>query len=347
MPLTEGAAAILSSAASAGVSGALSVGSGLFGKKKAKKYNLELQQDQFDKNMEMARWQNDRNRENAEWVYNKNLEQWNRENEYNSPAAQMQRYKEAGLNPNLMYTSAGSNTAASSPTMSEIEQNGYPMSGGSGVGDSMPSVAIPDLFHEYMNLKTQKLQQDSIQQNINLQKSQEDSFKAMAFLNNLKGLQLNSGAPYWSSNAKYDNLGKQMALDLKKETYKNIVFNNEELNPLRKAAMLTDNFLKQQNYMFNEDANPLKLLAMKLNANHLKLSNDGLKLDNDFKKDRNQYSGEAFKFDNEIKREIHFGKKLDNDIKYMINDIINNPDDHDSWSDVEKYIMAMFRGWSY
>lgn len=32
-----------------------------------------------------------------------NIDQWNRENEYNSPAAQMARYAAAGLNPNLIY----------------------------------------------------------------------------------------------------------------------------------------------------------------------------------------------------------------------------------------------------
>lgn len=32
-----------------------------------------------------------------------NLEQWNRNNAYNSPAAQMQRFKAAGLNPDLIY----------------------------------------------------------------------------------------------------------------------------------------------------------------------------------------------------------------------------------------------------
>lgn len=38
-------------------------------------------------------------RENREF----SLEMWNRNNEYNTPLAQMQRIKEAGLNPNLMY----------------------------------------------------------------------------------------------------------------------------------------------------------------------------------------------------------------------------------------------------
>lgn len=39
-----------------------------------------------------------------------NIEQWNRENAYNSPAAQMARFKAAGLNPNLIY--GQSNTSA-------------------------------------------------------------------------------------------------------------------------------------------------------------------------------------------------------------------------------------------
>lgn len=33
-----------------------------------------------------------------------NLEQWHRQNEYNSPIQQMARYQEAGLNPNLIYS---------------------------------------------------------------------------------------------------------------------------------------------------------------------------------------------------------------------------------------------------
>lgn len=56
----------------------------------------------------------------AQWQYQANLEQWHRENEYNSPAAQMQRYMDAGLNPNLIYgqqnLSAGS-PQAQAPTL--------------------------------------------------------------------------------------------------------------------------------------------------------------------------------------------------------------------------------------
>ena len=69
------------------------------------------------------------NKEMAEYAYSKDLEMWNRSNKwnldrwneqnlYNSPEQQMERYKEAGLNPNLIYgtgtTSAGNTSLPAS-----------------------------------------------------------------------------------------------------------------------------------------------------------------------------------------------------------------------------------------
>ena len=65
------------------------------------------------------------NKNMAEYAYSKDLEMWNKSNQYNyerwqeqnlynSPSSQMQRYKEAGLNPNLIYgtgTSSAGNTS--------------------------------------------------------------------------------------------------------------------------------------------------------------------------------------------------------------------------------------------
>ena len=57
-----------------------------------------------DWNLNLAKQQN-------QW----NIEQWNRENEYNSPSAQMARYKAAGLNSDLIY--GQQNLSAASPEM--------------------------------------------------------------------------------------------------------------------------------------------------------------------------------------------------------------------------------------
>lgn len=58
---------------------------------------------------------NRKNRKFAQEMYDKqkadNLAFWNLQNQYNSPAAQMQRFRDAGLNPNLIY--GQQNTAGS------------------------------------------------------------------------------------------------------------------------------------------------------------------------------------------------------------------------------------------
>lgn len=67
---------------------------------------------------------NQANRELAEYQYSKDLEMWNKGNAYNSPTAQMERLRSAGLNPNLVYGSGGATTQAvalpkyNAPTMS-------------------------------------------------------------------------------------------------------------------------------------------------------------------------------------------------------------------------------------
>lgn len=57
-------------------------------------------------NLMLARQQN-------QW----NLEQWQRENDYNSPTSQMARLRQAGLNPDLMYGQGTTGNSAGSPEM--------------------------------------------------------------------------------------------------------------------------------------------------------------------------------------------------------------------------------------
>ena len=54
---------------------------------------------------------------------NLNIQNWRMVNEYNSPKAQMARYQEAGLNPNLVYGSLGDSAAASltSPSLQSAD----------------------------------------------------------------------------------------------------------------------------------------------------------------------------------------------------------------------------------
>lgn len=82
--------------------------------------------------------QNEANRELAEYQWNKNLEMWNMQNEYNNPANQMSRLREAGLNPNMVYGSGSvaGNTGSSMPQYSapRMERNWQPIDIGSNLG---------------------------------------------------------------------------------------------------------------------------------------------------------------------------------------------------------------------
>lgn len=70
--------------------------------------------------------QKEENQKNRDWNLNLaklqnqwNIDQWNRENAYNSPAAQMARFKDADLNPDLVY--GQQNLSAASPEMTAGE----------------------------------------------------------------------------------------------------------------------------------------------------------------------------------------------------------------------------------
>lgn len=67
----------------------------------------------------------------AKYQYSQDLAQWNRENAYNHPSAQMARLKQAGLNPNLVYgTGSVGNTTTQGPKQStpDISYDGAQLS---------------------------------------------------------------------------------------------------------------------------------------------------------------------------------------------------------------------------
>lgn len=98
-------------------SSAIGALAGLFGMKK---------QEQFsERQMMYQRLENGLNRafakEQADTAYQRGVDQWNRENAYNTPAAQMQRMRQAGINPDLAATGGltqGMSSFSSTPAAS-------------------------------------------------------------------------------------------------------------------------------------------------------------------------------------------------------------------------------------
>ena len=75
----------------------------------------------IDKQIAAQREENQKNRDwnraMAELANTWSIEQWNRENAYNTPASVMARLREGGVNPDLFYSNSGQNLAASSPNV--------------------------------------------------------------------------------------------------------------------------------------------------------------------------------------------------------------------------------------
>lgn len=77
------------------------------------------------------------NMELAKYAYEKDLEMWNRNNEYNNPAQQMERLRAAGLNPNLVYGNGSvvGNTSGETPKFKAPQIN--PITNGGFVSDAI------------------------------------------------------------------------------------------------------------------------------------------------------------------------------------------------------------------
>ena len=107
MPIDMGLATIIGAGLSAGAAGASAISSGKMNRR-AEKYNKWALQQQQAFNAQQAQlgrnWSEEMMGQQNEW----NLQQWQRENEYNTPAAQRARLEAAGLNAALMMQGQGS-----------------------------------------------------------------------------------------------------------------------------------------------------------------------------------------------------------------------------------------------
>lgn len=122
--------------------------------------DIDWQRQQTAFNMSNQRADDVWNRQQAA-----NLAQWERENAYNSPAAQMQRFKEAGLNPHLIY--GQSNTGGSIAT---ANLDSASMGGGSSSGvtqargnDWQASLqGVGNVMMNYLSLKEKAANVDNL-----------------------------------------------------------------------------------------------------------------------------------------------------------------------------------------
>lgn len=120
---------------------------------------------QFDRYIQFQREENERtrafNKAMAEQANRWSIDQWNRENAYNTPAAVMARLREGGVNPDLFYGNSAQNLAASSPAVTPVaagENVDYsPMLSQPTLGDLAQNIAATRLA----NVQAEKLEADT------------------------------------------------------------------------------------------------------------------------------------------------------------------------------------------
>lgn len=127
------------------------------------KSNQKAQNALFDKQAAFSKSEREAQQNWIEQMYEKN-------NAYNSPAAQMQRFKEAGLNPDLIYGQLGDSTA-SSP--SPASQASTPSAGAftnvnplQGFGDTLSGLSMQQAQIEAIKAQTGKTNAETKQLNI-------------------------------------------------------------------------------------------------------------------------------------------------------------------------------------
>lgn len=110
----------------------------------------------------------------AELEWKRSLEMWNKQNEYNAPEAQMERLRQAGLNPNLVYGSGSATATAAPATMPKYNaptpQYNYPAPG------------IADMLSQYQDFTIkQATTNNAIEQNRILKAEAEYADKKQRF----------------------------------------------------------------------------------------------------------------------------------------------------------------------
>jgi len=142
--------------------------------------------------------ENKANRQMAEYQYSKDLEMWNRQNEYNNPQSQMERFKAAGLNPNLIYGQGNAGNASTLPKYSAptIKKR-------SGLPD------IQGVIPAYQDYELKQAQTDNVTANTRLQEEKATSEavnRAWMALRNRQGeFNLSMDRTYEGTNRFYKN----------------------------------------------------------------------------------------------------------------------------------------------
>lgn len=231
---------------------AISAGASIFGANKSASQSMKYAKYQHQSNMELLKYQL----------------------EYNSPAAQMARFKEAGLNPNLVYGQGSPGNMESPPRHPDIQVPDYAKAygqAGQSLVDGFLKVAQMNLVQSQADLNTQKIDESTTKAALN--NAQQDVLKANPWLKpeyvNATITQLESVAKLKSQEAKWslaEVVGPgRLELDRSSTTTAGMVKMDLELQQLYQKFDLNqaDQKIKAQVFESKEFQNALQELQVK------------------------------------------------------------------------------------
>lgn len=121
-------------------------------------------------NLQIAREQNETNKEIARYNNEYNYKMQQEQNAYNSPEAQMQRYKDAGVNPYMALNNMTAGNQEQQLTASDVQQNQLPsmMDENETLNDTIINSAttFADLALKSQEIKGKKIENDYSEQTI-------------------------------------------------------------------------------------------------------------------------------------------------------------------------------------
>lgn len=192
-----------------GLTGA-SIGSGLinaFATSRANQLNVASQEKLNARQWELQDYWRQQDRQ---W----SLQDWERMNKYNSPAQQMQRLREAGLNPNLIYGKGADNTASMVRSSSGMSPGGS--------APHRQAIHIPDMGMELANAVQTSNQNKIAAQTLQNMKSENDLKQQKQLLNDL----VMSGIATKNARSAFD---LELAKELKDATMLGAKLRNEKM----------------------------------------------------------------------------------------------------------------------
>lgn len=211
---------------------------------------------------------------NKQWTE----EMWNKENAYNDPSAQMARFKQAGLNPNLIYGQSNTTSAPSLPSQSTHQDEANPSQDVAG--------GLNNGFMSYVQSRVmnQQLQNDKKQGLILDAEKDKKEAETLSILANTSRTNQQVNHADFLINAQLDNLMLRNDLtalqtESQKATTQKIY---AEIERIGKQNNLSDASIAQIAQSINESKQRIKL--MKVQGSNYEVDNEIKQLERDLRR---------------------------------------------------------------